>query len=111
MKYEIGEQQLEKIVFKYLDNREFSQIKRGDHIYFVNSEGDEYAQLKYDKDIPWIGVSNKLYNEVSSFFNLDNNTTGKFITRWIKVSFPHKPTQFVFQSYLKDEVPILKVPY
>ncbi len=50
MKYIITESQRDKAVFKYLDNQDFIQIEKKDKIYFVNSEGDEYAQIRYNKD-------------------------------------------------------------
>jgi hypothetical protein len=49
MKYLITESQIDKVIFKYLDNQDFIQIEKGDGVYFVNSEGDEYAQIRYFK--------------------------------------------------------------
>ena len=49
MKYLITESQFDKMIFKYLDNQDFIQIEKNDRILFVNSEGDEYAQIRYDK--------------------------------------------------------------
>ena len=45
MKYLITESQFDSILFKYLNNQDFIQIKKGNNIYFVNSEDDEYAQI------------------------------------------------------------------
>jgi hypothetical protein len=49
MKYLITESQIDKVIFKYLDNQDFIQIETDDNIYFTNSEGDEHAQVRYDK--------------------------------------------------------------
>jgi hypothetical protein len=54
MKYLITESQLDNIIFKYLDNQDFIQIDMNDSIYFVNSEDDKYAQIRYDKKM--VGV-------------------------------------------------------
>ena len=49
MKYLITESQLDNIIFKYLDNQDFIQIEKRGGIYFVNSEGDESAQIRFNK--------------------------------------------------------------
>ncbi len=48
MKYLITESQINNLIFIYLDNQDFIQIERNDAIYFVNSERDGFAQIKYD---------------------------------------------------------------
>jgi hypothetical protein len=50
MKYLITESQFDKAIFKYLDNQDFIRIEKKVNVYFVNSEGDEYAQIRFDKD-------------------------------------------------------------
>jgi len=47
MKYLITESQLDKVIFRYLNNQNFIQIERNNIIYFVNSEGDKYGQIRY----------------------------------------------------------------
>jgi hypothetical protein len=85
MKYLITESQREKVIFKYLDNQDFIQIeKKGDKIYFINSEGDEYAQIRYDKDDGWCGIYYELIKEISSFFSLEESDSEKVIGRWVE---------------------------
>ena len=84
MKYKITDSQLESVVFLYLDNQDFIQIKIEDSIYFVNSEGDEYAQIRYDKDDGWCGIYDRLINEISSFFSLEESDSEKVIGRWVE---------------------------
>ena len=84
MKYKITDSQLESVVFLYLDNQDFIQIKIEDSIYFVNSEGDEYAQIRYDKDDGWCGIYYKLIDEISSFFSLDESDSEQVIGRWVE---------------------------
>ena len=50
MKYLITESQLDKVIFKYLNNQDFIQIEKNNRIYFAYSENDEYAQIRFDKD-------------------------------------------------------------
>ena len=84
MKFLITESQFDKVIFKYLDNQDFIQIKRGYHIYFVNSEGDKYAQIRYDKNDGWWNVNYNLVKEISSFFSLDNPDSKNLIGKWVE---------------------------
>jgi hypothetical protein len=84
MKYKITDKQLESVIFLYLDNQDFIQIEIGDSIYFVNSEGDEYAQIRYDEDDGWCGIYDRLINEISSFFSLEESESEKVIGRWVE---------------------------
>jgi hypothetical protein len=84
MKYIITESQLDRAIFIYLNNQDFIQIKGGNRIYFVNSEGDEYAQIKYDKDNSWCYIYHKLIYEISSFFSLELTDSKEVIGRWVE---------------------------
>ena len=84
MKYLITESQIDKVIFKYLDNQDFIQIKKGDRIYFVNSEGDEYAQIRYDKSDELCYIKHNLVNEISSFFSLEVSDSEQTIGRWVE---------------------------
>ena len=84
MKYLITESQFDKVIFRYLDNQDFIQIEKGDNIYFANSEGDEYAQIRYNEDDGWCGIYYKLIDEISSFFSLDESDSEQVIGRWVE---------------------------
>ena len=84
MKYLITESQIDRVIFRYLNNQDFIQIERGDKIYLVNSEGDEYAQIRYNKDDGWCGINYKLIYEISSFFSLEEFDSEQVIGRWVE---------------------------
>jgi hypothetical protein len=84
MKYIITESQLDNIIFRYLDNQDFIQIESGDSIYFVNSEGDEYSQIIYNKNSGRCFIHNKLIDEIYSFFYLDQPDSKEVIGRWVE---------------------------
>ncbi len=84
MKYLITESQLDKVIFRYLDIKNFIQIERGNNIYFINSEGDEFAQIRFDKKYGSCYIYNKLINEISSFFSLGQTDTILVISRWVE---------------------------
>ena len=84
MKYLITESQFDKVIFKYLDNQDFIQIVKGNRIYFVNSESDEYAQIVYYKTHGWCVIYFDLIKEISSFFSLKNSDSSKIISKWVE---------------------------
>ena len=84
MKYLITESQFDNIVFKYLDNQDFIQIEQNNKIYFVNSEGDKYAQITCDKEDGRCGINYELIEEISSFFSLQLSDSKEVIGRWVE---------------------------
>jgi hypothetical protein len=92
MKYLITESKLEKVIFRYLDNQDFIQFEKGNRIYFVNSEGDEYAQIRYDKDDGWCYIYYELIDEISSFFSLNETDSKEVIAIWVENTHQMKVT-------------------
>ena len=84
MKYLITESKLNKVIFKYLDNQDFVVIKISNRLYFVNSESDEYAQIKYYPEDRWCTIHYDLADEVSKFFSLDYEDSISVINKWIE---------------------------
>ena len=84
MKYIITESKLNQVIFKYLDNQNFIQIEKNGSIYFINSEGDEYGQIRYDKEDGWCGIYYKLIEDISSFFSLQEYDSKQVIGRWVE---------------------------
>jgi hypothetical protein len=92
MRYKITDKQLYDVIFLYLDNQDFIRIERDDKIYFANSEGDEYAQIKYDKDDGYCFIYWKLIGEISRFFSLERNDSKEVIGRWVENTLQMKVT-------------------
>jgi len=99
MKYLITESQFDKVIFKYLDNQDFIQIDKDNRIYFVNSEGDEYAQIRYDKNDGWCGINYKLIDEISAFFSLKLSDSEEVIGRWVENTLQMKVTTTSADAY------------
>jgi hypothetical protein len=104
MKYLITESQLEKVIFRYLDNQDFIQIKIGLLVYFVNSEDDEYAQIK-NGNFGCV-ISPELIKNISSLFSLDKSDSESAIGRWVGNTLQMKVTNttkagLMTQSWLK----------
>ena len=84
MKYLITESKLNKAIFRYLDNQDFVVIKISNRLYFVNSEDDEFAQIKYYPEDRWCTIHYDLADEVSKFFSLDYEDSISVINKWIE---------------------------
>ena len=82
----------ERVLFSYLDSHDFIQIKKNNKIYFLNSENDEYAQIRYDKDDGWCYITFDLIKEISSFFSLQRYDSEKVIKRWVENTTQMKVT-------------------
>ena len=99
MKYLITESQFDRAVFIYLNNQDFIQIDKDKSIYFVNSEGDEYAQIRYLKDSGSCVIYLELINEISSFFSLELTDSMDVIGRWVEDTIQVMVTNTSFQPY------------
>ena len=89
--------QIDKIVFKYLDNQGFVQFDTNDGIYFVNSGDDEYVITKYDKDDGWCYIKYKLIEEISNFFSLQDFDSEEIISRWVENTLQMK-VRYIYVS-------------
>ena len=93
MKYLITESQAKiAAAFLKLDMKNFIQINKGDKIYFVNSENDKYAQIRFDKDNGWCYIDYDLIEEISSFFSLGLSGSEEVIGRWVENTLQMKVT-------------------
>jgi hypothetical protein len=102
MKFLITENKLEKVIFTYLDNQDFIQIKRGGNIYFVNSKGDEYAQIRYAESDGWCFIYEGLIEEICSFFSLEESD--KVIGGWVEntLKMPVNDTEITPDDFIDE---------
>jgi hypothetical protein len=103
MKYLITESQRDKVIFKYLDNQDFIQIEKGDGVYFVNSEGDEYAQIRYFKKDSKCVIYTGLIGEVSSFFSMQGYDARETIGRWVEETLKVDIDYCLWANNIKSE--------
>ena len=109
MKFLITESQIDNVIFKYLDNQDFIHIDKGNKIFFVNSEGDEHAQIRYDKDDGWCLIYYELVDEISRFFSMDEYDSESVIGRWVENTLQMKVTNTV-DVQVKEYIG-LRIPY
>jgi hypothetical protein len=96
-----------------LDLKKLIQIERRDNMYFVKSEDDESAEIRYDNSaqIRYNGrcyISWKLVAEISRFFSLDVFNSEEVIVRWVENVLQMK----VFSTIIPDshEEDVLEIP-
>ena len=109
MKYLITESQFDKVIFKYLDNQDFIKIEKKYGIYFVNSETDKDAQIRYGKNDVWCIIHYNLINEISTFFSLKESDSERVIGKWVENTLQMKVTNTYLDFLWADSV--LRKPY
>ena len=101
--------QINKIIFKYLDIQNFIVTENTNKIYFVNSEEDKYAQIKFDKTDGWCYIYYELIDEISTFFSTQKSDSKEIIGRWVESTLQMRVTNTIsYPSFLRNT---LKVPY
>jgi len=110
MKYLITESQIDKVIFKYLDNQDFIQIEKNNSIFFINSEEDKYAQIRFDKDDGWCGIYYELIDEISAFFSIKESDSQEVIGRWVENTLQMNVTDTYSSSAAMDRFR-LRIPY
>ena len=109
MKFLITESKLEQVIFKYLDNQDFVKIDEGENIYFVNSEGDKFAMIRFNKDNGWCYINYNLIEEISSFFSMKMSDSEQVIGRWVESTLQMKVSYTIPCPF--STLYVLKVPY
>ena len=74
----------ERVIFSYLDSQDFIRIEKNNRIYFINSEDDEYSQIRFDKSDGWCFINSNLIKEISSYFSLQLSDSKEVIGRWVE---------------------------
>jgi len=100
MKYLINESQIDKVIFKYLDNQDFiTKRMAGDNItYFVNSENDEYSDslIQYYRSGECV-MSFELIDEIKKFFSMEFNSSKYVIARWIENTLGRRVKEIIIR--------------
>lgn len=81
MKYLITESQLDKIIFRYLDNQKFVKIKKNKEICFLYSPDDLWAVMKYMRGK--LIINENLTREIQSFFSIGEDDAEILIRDWV----------------------------
>jgi hypothetical protein len=83
MKFEITNDKLEKIIFKYLDNRNYIIKEIPDSYIFIENEDDRYAQIKIRKRDMICFISNKIAEEIETFFSVEDSMVKSILKKYV----------------------------
>ena len=82
----------ERVIFSYLDSQDFIVTGNDTSLFFINSESDVYAQIRYDEDSEVCFINIDLVKEISSFFSLELSVSKEVIGRWVENTLQMKVT-------------------
>jgi hypothetical protein len=101
MKYLITESQIDKVIFKYLDNQDFIIKKmNGDNItYFVNSENDEFSGglIQHYRSGGECVMSFELIDEIAEFFSMEFDSSKYVIARWVENTLGRRVKEIIIR--------------
>ncbi len=75
---------LEKIIFKFLDEKNFIIKETPDNYHFFGNEDDRYAQIRIRKNDMVCFVNYDLPGEIKSFFSLTETDSKGVLTRYLE---------------------------
>jgi len=105
MKYIITESQINKLVYKYLNDLDLYMIEdRGDYYFWSSKESwrnNDYVVISATHKREDCFISSGLLVEISSFFSLDLNSTLKIIGKWVETKVDFEIT-YPYSDYGAD---------
>jgi len=104
MKYLITESQLDRVIFRYLNIQDFIQIETSSNIFFVNSDDDEFAQIRYNKRGGFCQINLNLIEDISALFSLNDATSKDIIGKWVEHTLQNEVTYVQWVVFSKSEV-------
>ena len=100
---------IEKLIFKYLDNKNYNQIDISDNIYFVKNIGDKSADIRFDKSDGWCYINYDLTSFYSRMMSVELPDIQDVIGRWVEHTLQMK-VKYTSVSIL-DLALLLNIPY
>ncbi len=74
----------DKIIEKYLTNQNYNQIEIDDRIYFVKNIGDQYADIRFNKNSGLCYIHYDLISFFSRMMNIEFFDSEEVIGRWVE---------------------------
>jgi hypothetical protein len=113
MKFIITESQkdklIEKFVFDYLKKQDYKLVDTNNRIYFVKNIGDEYADIRFDKEDGWCGISRDLVSFLSMMLSTERHDILSVIGRYVENTLQMKVTSN--KLFGIDYPLMLRIPY
>jgi hypothetical protein len=85
MEYLITESQYDRVVFRFLNDKNLIIIEKSDEaLFFTDSVDNEYSQIYFSQIDGKCFIRNKLINDVSYRYQLNRIDTERVIGRWVQ---------------------------
>ena len=112
MKFIITESKIEKIIFRFLDMKDYNIVKKkyspilgqkkaktivGTYYHFV-SPGNDYSDIRYSSWDGRLFITTELIEEVMDMFSIEDDDTLIYISEWV-------------EKQLEREIDVLNVSY
>jgi hypothetical protein len=73
-----------KVIFFLLDKQNYNLVEINDRIYFVKNIGDEKAEIRFDKEDGWCGISYNLIPFLSTITGFQESEIEELIGNWVE---------------------------
>ena len=73
-----------KIAFFLLDKQNYNLIEINNRIYFAKNIGDNYSEIRYDKEDGWCGLSGNLISFLSKLTGFEESEVQELIIKWVE---------------------------
>ena len=103
---------LEKIIFKFLDEKNFLIKETPDNYYFLGNKDDKYYQIRIRKNGMVCYVYYELSEEIESFFSLTDTDSKGVLTRYVENTLNIKvfnTAHFYTSGYIVENTLNIKV--
>ena len=74
----------EKLIFKHLDKQNYNQIEIRNNIYFVKNIGDQFAEIRFDKNSGFCYIHYDLVSFFLRMFSIEESDSKTIIGRWVE---------------------------
>jgi hypothetical protein len=75
---------IEKFVFDYLKKQDYKLVDTNNRIYFVKNIGDEYADIRFNKEGGWCWISYDLVSFLSMMLSTERSDILNVINRYVE---------------------------
>jgi hypothetical protein len=100
---------IEKFVFDYLKKQDYKLVDTNNRIYFVKNIGDEYADIRFDKEYSWCIISRDLVSFLSMMLSTEHSDIQNVIGKYVENTLQMKVTSNI-GGYLPTRG-WLRIPY
>jgi hypothetical protein len=83
---------IEKVVFDYLKKQDYKLVDIDERIYFVKNIGDDYADIRFDKEDGWCWISRDLASFLSMMLSTERYDIKNVIGRYVENTLQMKVT-------------------